>query len=131
MHARDLRWRATYLDRGDPHLQTEAFARFRHYAAAELEAHLRAEEEHLLSRLAEIDDNELLAALAEDDIARRALREAVAAVAEESPDELRRLGDALERHARGCERTLFPIVERVLDEQALADVNRSIGAYQV
>ena len=131
MHARDLRWRATYVERGDGHLQTTAFARFRDYAESGLEAHLRAEEEHLLCRLEAIVDADLREALSEDRDARQDLRGIVAEVTVETPDGLRRLGDALERHARHCERSLFPIVERVLVEAELQAVHDAIGMYQV
>ncbi len=131
VHARDLRWRATYLERGDSHLEPDAFALFRTYAEEHLEPHLRAEELHLLPRLAEFDDDDLLRALGDDIDARVALRSVVAEVTDETPRGLRRLGDALEAHARGCERGLFPIAERVLEESALTALHVAIDAYQI
>ena len=112
-------------------MQPDAFALFRTYAEEHLEPHLRAEELHLLSRLAEIDDDELIRALGDDTDARVALRSVVADVTEETPLGLRRLGDALEAHARGCERGLFPIAERVLEESTLTELHVAIDADQI
>jgi hemerythrin-like domain-containing protein len=132
VHARDLRWRATYLERGDAHLGESAWPHFRSWARLALEPHLGAEEQHLLPRLSGHDDDVLTTALEEDRAARDALRAVVAALPDaEAPETLRTLADALERHARHCEHVLFPAAERVLGEDGLDGLAEAIGAYEI
>jgi len=132
VHARDLRWRARWLTRGDTHLGTAAWATFRSWARLALEPHLRAEEQHLLPRLRGRDEDDLSAALDADAAARADLRAAVAdATDDEDPAVLQRLADALERHARHCEHALFPAAEEALGDAGLRGLADAVGAYEI
>ena len=84
--------------------------------------HFRAEEEQLLpafARYADHDHPAVIRVLLEHvDLRRRGAD--VAAAAEADPEQLRELGERLERHIRHEERVLFALIEEVVPADELA-----------
>ena len=104
----------------------EDAAAFLDFFAAAQARHFREEEELLFPLVAELDEarEPLLQALLEHQRVRALARRLEAGLAEGEPgaDVMRELGDLLVAHVRHEERVLFPLIERLADESALASL---------
>jgi len=113
----------------DPAAAAHEFLRF---FAADSVPHFRAEEERLFplaADVAEATEPIVRALLEHQRLHARAARLAERLEGgEDATDAMRELGELLEAHVRYEERELFPLLERLLDEAALASVPREDGA---
>ncbi len=136
IHARDLRWRATYVERGDSDLAPHAVSDFLAFAPEHLERHLTAEERVLFPRLESRDDAELSAALERAKTAHTDIRAALTTLAgvddpATNVPAIRRMATLLDDHIRDEERALFPAAERVLGADELAAIDAAIDDYAI
>jgi hemerythrin-like domain-containing protein len=120
---------AMKLKRADAASAAEARAAFVDFWERDGRDHFRAEEELLLpayARYGEHDHPAVVQVLVEHvDLRRRG--EDAAASTDPDPDELRELGDRLERHIRHEERVLFPLIEEALPADELARLAHETG----
>jgi hemerythrin-like domain-containing protein len=106
---------------------SEAAAAFRDFWASEGRRHFRAEDEVLLPRFARYGDPTdpaVVRVLTEHVAIRR--RAADLESGEESAEALRELGELLDGHVRHEERVLFPMVERAMPADALAELGEAL-----
>jgi hemerythrin-like domain-containing protein len=117
----------TWLSRPDLDTEQEfleqVFARF----SAELEPHFAAEEDLLLPDLTGEIERELATRTATE---HRMMRELVSDAKSGQLDALRAFADILEAHVRFEEQQLYPICERVIPDERLAEVARRVPKLQ-
>ena len=123
---------AMQLKRASPEDGPFAFQAFADFVEETGDRHFRIEEEILLPAwLAHVgagaEPRALAARVAAEHLEIRASARRLAATGP-APDELRELGDLLERHVRFEERELFPLIEGSLDEAATHDLGLEIAA---
>ncbi len=123
---------AMQLKRASPEDGPFAFQAFADFVRETGDRHFRIEEEILLPAWlagvgAAAEPAALAARVAAEHLEIRARARRLAA-AGPAPDELRELGDLLERHVRFEERELFPLIEDALDETAIRDLGLEIAA---
>ncbi len=124
---------AMQLKRASPEDGPFAFQAFADFVEETGDRHFRIEEEILLPawlarRRRRLPSPRALAArVAAEHLEIRARARRLAATGP-APDELRELGDLLERHVRFEERELFPLIEGSLDEAAIRDLGLEIAA---
>ena len=121
-HAREMR-----------RVPEEALPAFLEFARAELVRHL-GEEERVLFPALQGRSPEADAALERVRAAHALIRDGVARLAADTsprPEEIRALATVLHDHVRDEERNLFPLAERLLGEEGLAEVARGLGGAYV
>lgn len=123
---------AMQLKRASPEDGPFAFQAFADFVEETGDRHFRIEEEILLPAWlahagAGAERVALAARVAAEHLEIRARARRLASTGP-APDELRELGDLLERHVRFEERELFPLIEGSLDEAATRDLGLEIAA---
>jgi hemerythrin-like domain-containing protein len=115
---------ALQLRRATPRSAEAAREAFASYWAAEGSRHFRIEEELLLPAFARHGpaDHEAVVQVLVDHVELRRRAADLELAETPDPEELRRLGERLERHIRHEERTLFPLVENTLPDAALGEL---------